>query len=74
MEPGRTTREQRGGMRDDNTGTGGQWDDPMSKSGQGKWEQRGGELELFAQSRLGPPLRGLSLISGSLVTVYLGSR
>ena len=41
MEPGsRTTREQRGGMRDDNTGTGGQWDDPGSQG------QRGGELFL----------------------------
>lgn len=28
MEPGRTTREQRGGMRDDDTSTGQQWDDP----------------------------------------------
>ncbi|KAF8266408.1 hypothetical protein EI94DRAFT_192962 [Lactarius quietus] len=42
MEPtSRTTREQRGGMRDDNTSTGGQWDEPMSKGNQGKWEQRG---------------------------------
>ena len=44
MEP----REQRSGMRDDNTSSGGQWDDPMSKGSQGKWEQRGGEL--FAQA------------------------
>ena len=40
MEP----REQRSGMRDDNPSSGGQWDDPMSKGSQGKWEQRGGEL------------------------------
>ena len=41
MEPGsRMTREQRGGMRDDNTSTGGQWDDPGSQG------QRGGELFL----------------------------
>ncbi|KAI9453837.1 hypothetical protein BJY52DRAFT_1286995 [Lactarius psammicola] len=45
MEPGsRTTREQRSGMRDDDTSTGGQWDSPMSKGSQGKWEQREGEL------------------------------
>ncbi|KAH9056535.1 hypothetical protein EDB87DRAFT_1579358 [Lactarius vividus] len=39
MDPsGRTTREQRSDMRDDNTSTGGQWDNPMSKGSQGKWE------------------------------------
>lgn len=41
METGsRTTREQRSGVRDDNTSTEGQWDNPMSTGGQGKWEQR----------------------------------
>ena len=41
MEPGsRMTREQKGGMRDDNTSTGAQWDDP------GRQGQRGGELFL----------------------------
>lgn len=54
MEPGsRTTREQRGGMRDDNTSTGGQWDNPMGKGSQGQWEQQQGEL--FAHITFGWP-------------------
>jgi hypothetical protein len=63
----------RGGMRDDNSGTGGQWDDPMSKSGQGQgqgqWDQGGGELFAFLTSRSGfrPQLRALSPASGSMV-------
>jgi len=38
MEP--TYRDQTGVMRDDNVSTGGQWDDPMSKGSQGKWEHK----------------------------------
>jgi hypothetical protein len=30
-------------MRDDNTSTGGQWDNPMGQGNQGKWEHREGE-------------------------------
>ncbi|KAI9434822.1 hypothetical protein H4582DRAFT_1974973 [Lactarius indigo] len=51
MDPSRTTREQRSGMRDDNTGTGGQWDDPMSKSGQDTTSGRGGDT--YGQQNLG---------------------
>ncbi|KAI9437414.1 hypothetical protein BJY52DRAFT_1230072 [Lactarius psammicola] len=40
MEPSSRTGEQRSGMRNDNTSTGGQWDNPMSKGSQGKWEHR----------------------------------
>src|SRR6266702_4587398 len=65
MDPSsRITREQRSGMRDDDTGTGGQWDNPMSKGSQGKWEQREGEAftRRLHTSRSGgrPPLRALS--------------
>ncbi|KAI9450447.1 hypothetical protein BJY52DRAFT_1302903 [Lactarius psammicola] len=48
MEPSNRTGEQRSGMRNDNTSTGGQWDNPVSKGSQGKWEHREGEL--FSQS------------------------
>jgi len=54
MEPdSRTTREQRSGMHDDNTSTERQWDNPMSKGSQSKWEHREGEL--FAHVAIGWP-------------------
>ncbi|KAH9036981.1 hypothetical protein EDB85DRAFT_2288070 [Lactarius pseudohatsudake] len=61
MDPSRTTREQRSGMRDDNTGTGGQWDNPMSKGSQGKWElgrHFGGPSTAAARTITGPRLSG----------------
>jgi hypothetical protein len=65
MEPGsRTTREQRGDMRDDNTSTGGQWDDPMSKGSQG---QRG-ELFLYQFVAFRPCVDAIpsTVVSGTL--------
>lgn len=58
MEHSRTTREQRSGMHDDDTGTGGQFDNPISKGSQGKWEHRedntGGQGgDTFTPQRLG---------------------
>lgn len=38
-----TYPDQSSDMRDDNTSTGGRWDDPMGKGNQGKWEHREGE-------------------------------
>ncbi|KAH9169626.1 hypothetical protein EDB89DRAFT_1445591 [Lactarius sanguifluus] len=61
MDPSsRTTREQRSGMRDDNTGTGGQWDNPMSKGSQGKWElgRHFGGPSTAARTITGPRLSG----------------
>ncbi|KAH8977322.1 hypothetical protein EDB83DRAFT_1596615 [Lactarius deliciosus] len=52
MEPSsRTTREQRTGMRDDNAGSGGQWDNPMSKDNQDTTSGRGGDT--YSQQQLG---------------------
>ncbi|KAH9172348.1 hypothetical protein EDB89DRAFT_1965861 [Lactarius sanguifluus] len=69
MEPSRTTHEQRSSMRDEDTGTGRQFDNPISKGSQGKWEHREGGS--FAHVGL-PLLRALSLASDSMVSVQLG--
>ncbi|KAH8981127.1 hypothetical protein EDB86DRAFT_2977490 [Lactarius hatsudake] len=52
MDPSsKMTREQRSGMRDDNTGTGGQWDNPMSKGSQDTTSGRGEDT--YSQQQLG---------------------
>ncbi|KAH8995587.1 hypothetical protein EDB86DRAFT_2922339 [Lactarius hatsudake] len=51
MEPSRTTREQRSGIYDDDTGTGGQFDNPISKGSQDNTGGQGGDT--FTPQRLG---------------------
>jgi hypothetical protein len=73
MEIGsRTTREQRNGMRDDSPSTGGQWDNPISKDNQGKWEHREGES--FAQNVAIHRFPHYdSPLADSMVSTHLGS-
>jgi hypothetical protein len=66
-------------MRDDNSGTGGQWDDPMSKSGQGQgqgqWDQGGdntGGGDTYGQQRAPQSAFGTDVGGGQTGTTGYG--